>query len=119
MSDICYSLTMDEDWHVQQLQCHCRVCGSRLRKSGAGYASREYECMPLATAIKATFDLDTSMDNMSIHPTHMCRQCYNVLQKRQLAIKAGNITVHSISLFDWETHSDSCRVNTKCNTDQS
>ena len=94
---------MDEDWHVQQLQCHCRVCGSRIIKSGAGYASREYDFTSLATEIKATC--------ASTQHTHMCRQCYNALQKRRLAIKAGNTTVHSVSLLDWEAHSDSCQVN--------
>ena len=111
MSYICHSLAMDEAWHVQQLQCHCCVCGSRLRKSGAGYVGMKYECTSLATEIKATFDLDTSMDNMWIHPTHMCWQCYNALQKQQLDIKTCNTTVHFISLFDWEAHSDSFRVN--------
>jgi hypothetical protein len=104
----CHSSAMDEPWHVQQLQCHCHVYGNRLRKSETGYTSREFEYTSLATTIKATFNVGTSTDNI---PTHICRQCYNAVQKQQLAIRAGNTTVHCISLFDWEAHCDNCRVN--------
>ena len=102
---------MDEDWHVQQLHCHCRLCGNRLRKGKSGDVKRTYECAPLAPGIKSTFNVDVSTDSPSIHPTHMCRQCYNAMDKHERAITEGRISENSISIFHWEAHSDTCLVN--------
>lgn len=102
---------MDKDWHVEQLHSHCRVCGSKLRKGKSGDVKRTYECAPLASAIKSTFDVDTSTDSSVIHPTHMCRQCFNAVDKHQRAIRAGQSSVNSIAIFEWQPHSESCSVN--------
>ena len=112
----CYvgrSFVMDQDWHQRQLACHCRVCGNRLQKAKSGHICRQYVCSTYTPELKKTFTLDISTDNTHTHPTHMCRQCFNTLQRSRAADCEGRASLHSIVPFKWEAHSESCKVSWK------
>ena len=51
-------------------------------------------------------------DDITIHPTHTCRQCYNAMEKCILA-KTIIHGIHTVTLFEWEPHSNNCTVSYK------
>ena len=63
------------DYHNQQVPIHCRVGGQRLTKYRAK-KSISYECKALFSAeLKIAFDINTSGDDVNIHPEMFCMHC--------------------------------------------
>ena len=100
-----------EDWHQQQLNCHCRVCGNRLRKAKSGNACREYSCSSVTSQLQRAFGVDMAGDDAHTHPTHMCQQCHNAVQKCILADSKGKASTSTVSVFKWKAHKESCEVS--------
>ena len=61
-------------YHNQQVPIHCRVCGQRLTKYRAK-KSISYESKAFSALLKIAFDIDTSEDDVNIHPETFCMQC--------------------------------------------
>ena len=102
---------MGEEWHVQQLTQHCRVCGNRIQKAKKGDdVCRKYACVDLVCDLRSFLKVDTTSDTEETHPPYICRQCYNALQKCKLAQQKGENRSNSITAFTWEAHCDNCNV---------
>ena len=84
--DMCCGLTLHVymiigmDYHNQQVPIHCRVCGQRLTKYRAK-KSTGYECKVFSA------DIDTSGDDVNIHPEMFCKQCQLSMQRTIFAIE--------------------------------
>ena len=50
---------------------HCRVCGQRLTKVKT--KSIAYQCKVIAEKLQTAFGIDTSGDDLHIHPESMCK----------------------------------------------
>ena len=98
------------DYHIQ-LAIHCRVCGQRLKKCKQKTVS-SFQCKVFAANLHIAFGVDTSGDNVHIHPVSFCSCCERSMHR---AITAKTEVVHhrcSVKLFRWKMHSDQeCKVN--------
>ena len=98
-----------EAWHQQQLKCHCRVCGNRLRKAKSGNVCREYSCSSVSSELQKAFGIDITGDD-NTYPKHMCRQCHNAMTKFILADGKGKASISAVSVYKWKAHTESCEV---------
>ncbi|KAL5515236.1 hypothetical protein EMCRGX_G000374 [Ephydatia muelleri] len=55
-------------YHNQQVPIHYRVCGQRITK----YRAKKRECKAFSAELKIAFDIDTSGDDVNIHPEMFC-----------------------------------------------
>lgn len=102
------------DFHQEQLEKSCRVCGRRLKNArGKG---RAFACTTHHTQLLDTFSVDISSDASDIHPPQFCFSCYGVIRRRTAAAKKG-LPYSSSALqatFQWSMHTeDSCNVRTQ------
>ena len=72
------------EFHVEQLQKHCRVCGKRLGKAKGRAVT--YKSTSFIPELLASFGIDVSGDKAHVHPLEFCNPCY-VTMKR--AVKKG------------------------------
>ena len=99
------------DFHLDQLEKCCRVCGNRLRTTkGKG---RAFDCSAHASQLLETFSLDVSDDSKEIHPLQFCFSCYGTIRRKVAAVKKGlpytSPALHNT--FTWTTHSINCSVS--------
>ncbi|KAL5463678.1 hypothetical protein EMCRGX_G032597 [Ephydatia muelleri] len=98
------------DYHNQQVPIHCRVCGQRLTKYRAK-KSISYECKAFSAELKIAFDINTSGDDVNIHPEMFCIHCKLSMQRTICAITKGVHHKCAVILFEWEKHTDQeCKV---------
>ena len=88
------------DCHNQQVPIHCRVCGQRLTKYRAK-KSISYECKVFSAELKIAFYIDTSGDDVNIHPEMFCKQCQLSMQRTISAIKKGVHYKCAVIVFNW------------------
>ena len=103
----CFAGPRQMDFHLEQLQCRCRICG---RKRGAG---RQHQLVSaVAETILALLDIDTSLDDPSRHPTRLCRACWKFLERSSAAEAHAAHTVRSLEVVrDWPSCAgDSCQL---------
>ena len=75
------------DFHQEQLEMSCWVCGNRLRTSrGKG---RAFDCSTNAAQLLETFSLDVRSDNRQTQPTQFCFSCHGVIRRKASAVKKG------------------------------
>lgn len=99
------------EFHHQQLEKHCRICGKRLCKVKKQAPS--YCCNQFPADLLSTFGLDISKDLSTVHPTHFCNLCYSVTKRAERARKAGLPYTHTTVIMEWTTHDeDDCLVST-------
>ena len=99
------------DYHNQQVPIHCRVCGQKLTKYRAK-KSISYECKAFSAELKIAFDVNTSGDDVNIHPEIFCIHCKLSMQRTICAITKGVHHKCAVILFEWEKHTDQeCKVN--------
>ena len=104
-------LIIGMDYHNQQVPIHCRVCWQRLTKYRAK-KSISYECKAFSAELKIAFDINTSGDDVNIHPEMFCIHCKLSMQRTICAITKGVHHKCAVILFEWEKHTDQeCKVN--------
>ena len=77
------------DYHNQQVPIHCRVCGQRLTKYRAK-KSISYECKAFSAELKIAFDINTSGDDVNIHPEMFCMHCEALTAENHLCHHKGS-----------------------------
>ena len=71
-----------------------------------------YECKAFSAELKIAFDIDTSGDDVNIHPEMLCMHCKLSMQRTICAITNGVHHKCSVILFEWLKHTDQeCKVN--------
>ena len=72
-------------------------CGEMLHKS-KGNTAVIYSCASYTQQLHSTFMLDTSRDQIDIHPSQFCNRCYSVTKRREKAAERGTPFSGSISV---------------------
>ncbi len=93
---------MDPQFHENQLQHHCRVCGIATHRHKSTQSCEKY-----ARELMTAFGLDVSLDSRTIHPTTFCTPCYAVMGRLR---KPRNVR-SALVLYDWSKHRDDCKVD--------
>ena len=98
------------DFHQEQLEMSCRVCGNRLRTSrGKG---RAFDCSTNAAQLLETFSLDVRSDDRQTQPTQFCFSCYGVIRRKASAVKKGLPYTTAHNTFTWTLHKErDCSVS--------
>ena len=71
-------MIIDMHYHNQQVPTHYRVCGQRITK----YRAKKRECRAFSAELKIAFDIDTSGDDVNIHPEMFCTKALNPLNAK-------------------------------------
>ncbi|CAI8020577.1 hypothetical protein GBAR_LOCUS12297, partial [Geodia barretti] len=89
------------DFHQEELQKHCRVCGNKLRDRNI------YKCSNTAYRERlALLGVNCDHDVETVHPKYFCNQCYRSAQRQHTSPGSTQI-----QLFLWREHSESsCEV---------
>ena len=96
------------DYHIQQVPKHCRVCGQRLRMR-IHKQTASYDCKTFTDNLQIAFSINTSTDDISIHPERFCICCKHSMQRTIHALTEG---VHAVIPFQWQKHTDEeCTVH--------
>ena len=99
------------EFHKEQLQKCCRVCGRRLKTfNGKG---RSFACTSNSKLLLETFSIDVSQDYSDTHPPEYCFSCQGVIRRKVAADKKGlpYNTHTTYNLFQWYTHTEEvCEV---------
>ena len=75
------------EFHKEQLQKCCRVCGRRLKNfNGKG---RSFACTSNSKLLLETFSIDVSQDHSDTHPPEYCFNCQGVIRRKVAADKKG------------------------------
>ena len=76
------------DYHITQVQLHCRVCARRLLKAKS-------KCPSTTAKLLNAFGIDTNNDDNRVHPEHFCPSCKRALDSvisamhRKIQYKCG------------------------------
>ena len=97
--------TLDMEFHHQELQRHCRVCGKRLRKAKS--KATVYPCTRHQDSLLKCFGIDVSQGESTIHPLKFCNPCNAVTRRWAKAFADGVHYTHSVQLMDWSPHTES------------
>ena len=74
--------------------------------------SISYECKAFSAELKIAFDIDTSWDDVNVHPEMFCMHCKLSMQRTICAITKGVHHKCAVILFEWQKHIDhECKVN--------
>ena len=82
-----------------------RICGQRITKYRAK-KSISYECKAFSAKLKIAFDIDTSGDDVNIHPEMFCMHCRLPMQRTICGITKGVHHKCAVILFEWQNHTD-------------
>ena len=94
---------------MKQVQLHCRVCGQRLTKVKT--KSIAFQCKAIADKLQTAFGIDTSGDDLHIHPESMCKCCKLSMDRVISAMKNKVHHRSAVVLFQWEKHcNQECKV---------
>ena len=93
------------EYHRQQLNKHCRVCGRYFRDLEKERGVRE--CIEHKGTLKTYLGLDIDSDDTNTHPRLICNKCFSTVRN----MKEGKVTYTNLSPFKWSSHKDdSCTV---------
>ena len=95
------------DYHNQQVPIHCGVCGQRLTKYRAK-KNISYECKVFSAVLKIAFGIDTSGDDVNIHPEMFCKQCQLSMQRTISAIEIGVHCKYTFLSFEEQIRQKIC-----------
>ena len=100
------------EFHQEQLNKCCRVCGKRLLKAkGKMGQSHIFQCSENATVLLEVFGIEVSSDNSTIHPQQFCLSCNSVARRRMTAIGKGQAYRGRQEVFNWLAHEEDCAVS--------
>ena len=95
-----------DDYHMEVLTKHCRVCAKPLARFKVSY-----RCADRSEALGKTFGLSVKEDNPDVQPPSFCHRCYNVLVRSQKAKEEDRVYTPTVQLFAWSAHTEhSCSV---------
>ena len=96
------------EYHQDQLQKHCRICGNRLSKT-KGRPQPVYSCADY------TDDLGSgdAVEDLTL-PPHYCNVCFMRLRRLKKARLSGTPS-HPIIAMEWTPHTENCKVRGKGN----
>ena len=101
--------TSSLEYHLGELQRHCRVCGGRLNKA-KGKVQPIYSCCDYPEDLKAFAGIDwQSEEDGSTFPGKFCNQCHVKLDRAKKASKDG-LPFQPIVPLEWSPHQDHCSV---------
>ena len=89
------------EFHKDQLQSHCRICGKRFGR-GARHESKDKEL------IAVCFEVNTDKDATEVHPPHVCYACTSKMRQIKAAKDASAFIRARPTVFYWTPHEDSC-----------
>ena len=69
------------DYHITQMQLHCRVCARRLLKAKSKCPSTIFLCKAHVAKLLNAFGIDTNNDDNRVHPEHFCPSCKRALDR--------------------------------------
>ena len=98
------------EYHQQQLQKHCRVCGKRLNKT-KGKPQTVYSCTQHTSDLStyAEVEIGNSEDD-HIFPQQFCNSCHSKFSRAKQAAKDG-VPFPSFTCMEWSIHQEeSCKV---------
>ena len=82
-----------------------KVCGQRITKYRAK-KSISYENKAVSAELKIAFVMDTSGDDVNIHPEMFCMHCKLSMERTICAITKGVHHKCVVILFEWQKHTD-------------
>lgn len=110
-------LVYSMEFHSDQLQNCCRVCGKRLLKAkGSKGKSHVFDCFSNSQELLDAFGIDMLSDDSSIHPPQFCLACHCVARKKRESVeehtvyRGKSLEQH---IFRWEPHKLQCTVSIK------
>ena len=83
--------------HRSALTHLCRVCGFQY-ETRRNKIIKSYEKGIVGIKLKTYYDIDITTDTDDIHPTKVCRRCYDSMRPSRC----------KISIFTWKKHTDNC-----------
>lgn len=97
------------EFHQQQLQKHCRVCGNRLNKA-KGKAQPVYSCKEHSGDLSEFAGISNiSTEDSEVFPQRYCNPCQSRLNRAKVAAKDG-LPFPSITAMEWSPHQEGCNV---------
>ena len=96
------------EYHQQQLEKHCRVCGKRLHKAKS--KTTVYPCIHHQDPLMKCFEIDVSRDDPTTHPSKFCNPCYAVTRRWTKAAMDTVHYAHNVKSMEWSSHSENCAV---------
>ncbi len=102
-----YALVME--FHLEQLQKHCRICGNRLSKS-KGSRQPVYCCADFSEDLATCIGIrSVPEDDGVLLPPKFCNNCFMKLRRVKKAKESGTPS-HQIQPMEWTSHTDDCTV---------
>ena len=96
------------DYHIEQLQKHCRICGKRLCKA-KGKKQPVYSCIDHREDILSLAGLDISSDDAVIAPSKFCNPCHLRINRAKKARLSG-FPYPPVQAMAWIPHQEICIV---------
>lgn len=90
------------EFHQEELQKVCRVCGKRLQKAKGKRST--FSCSSLKVELLRTFSADVSSDSSTIHPPLLCLPCYLITKRKEKAIKNATTYTSTQTVSNWSAH---------------
>ena len=92
------------EYHKQQLNKHCRVCGRYFdleKERGV------HECIEHKGTLKTYLGMGIGNDDTNTHPRLICNKCFSTVRN----MEQGKVTYTNLSPFESSSHKDdSCTV---------
>ena len=95
---------MDRETHSECMKRLCRVCGNLLKSAGRV----SYPAHKSASLLLGTFGTDVTEDDPCVQPSEYCHRCRNAIQRHTAK---GETYKHTVSVFSWFVHGESCPVS--------
>lgn len=97
------------EFHLEQLQKHCRICGKRLNRAKKN-AQPVYSCSDHTGDLSALLGVKTSTEeDDQVFPQKFCKPCHTKLTKAKKANQAG-VPFYPTVAMEWTPHQEDCRV---------
>ena len=102
------------EYHQDQLQKHCRICGNRLSKT-KGRPQPVYSCADYTDDLVTFVGLGSgdAVEDLTL-PPHYCNVCFMRLRRLKKARLNGTPS-HPIIAMEWTPHTENCKVRGKGN----
>ena len=102
------------EYHQDQLQKHCRICGNRLSKT-KGRPQPVYSCADYTDDLVTFVGLGSgdAVEDLTL-PPHYCNVCFMRLRHLKKARLSGTPS-HPIIAMEWTPHTENCKVRGKGN----
>ncbi len=97
------------DFHIDQLQKHCRICANRLCKV-KGKKQPVHSCINHKEDLLTFVGVHISSDDELTSPSKFCNSCYLRIGRAKKAKMSGFPTPSIKPMMDWTPHQENCTV---------